>query len=53
MIQKYVFRYSGKMVLPFEPLTVAFKDVQYFVDTPPVINPTNLYIDLLRLLYKK
>ncbi|CAL0325454.1 unnamed protein product [Lupinus luteus] len=26
---------TGKMVLPFEPLTVAFKDVQYFVDTPP------------------
>ncbi|OIW00175.1 hypothetical protein TanjilG_29165 [Lupinus angustifolius] len=26
---------TGKMVLPFEPLTIAFKDVQYFVDTPP------------------
>ncbi|KAK7291743.1 hypothetical protein RIF29_07126 [Crotalaria pallida] len=26
---------TGKMVLPFEPLTIAFKDVQYFVETPP------------------
>ncbi|XP_061351433.1 pleiotropic drug resistance protein 3-like isoform X2 [Gastrolobium bilobum] len=26
---------TGKMVLPFEPLTITFKDVQYFVDTPP------------------
>ncbi|KAK7388064.1 hypothetical protein VNO78_22868 [Psophocarpus tetragonolobus] len=26
---------TGKMVLPFQPLTIAFKDVQYFVDIPP------------------
>ncbi|KAF6172206.1 hypothetical protein GIB67_024828 [Kingdonia uniflora] len=25
---------SGRMVLPFEPLTVAFSGVQYFVETP-------------------
>ncbi|KAB2599225.1 hypothetical protein D8674_009496 [Pyrus ussuriensis x Pyrus communis] len=25
----------GSMVLPFEPLTISFKDVQYYVDTPP------------------
>ncbi|KAK2634606.1 hypothetical protein Ddye_029398 [Dipteronia dyeriana] len=25
---------KGRMVLPFEPLTVAFQDVQYYVDTP-------------------
>ncbi|KAL1195827.1 ABC transporter G family member 37 [Cardamine amara subsp. amara] len=25
---------SGKMVLPFEPLTVTFQDLNYFVDTP-------------------
>ncbi|KAG2721209.1 hypothetical protein I3843_02G058000 [Carya illinoinensis] len=25
---------SGMLVLPFEPLTIAFKDVQYFVDMP-------------------
>ncbi|XP_027917974.1 pleiotropic drug resistance protein 3-like [Vigna unguiculata] len=26
---------TGKMVLPFEPLAISFKDVQYFVDIPP------------------
>ncbi|KAF5941434.1 hypothetical protein HYC85_019076 [Camellia sinensis] len=26
---------TGKVVLPFEPITMTFKDVQYFVDTPP------------------
>lgn len=35
--------YAGKMVLPFLPLSIAFKDVQYFVDTPPV----NFIITLL------
>ncbi|XP_019055632.1 PREDICTED: pleiotropic drug resistance protein 3-like [Nelumbo nucifera] len=25
---------KGKMILPFEPLTVVFKDVQYYIDTP-------------------
>lgn len=35
--------HTGKMVLPFEPLTIAFKDVQYFVDTPPVISTTTLF----------
>ncbi|XP_024196912.1 pleiotropic drug resistance protein 3 isoform X1 [Rosa chinensis] len=25
---------KGRMVLPFEPLTVTFQDVQYYVDTP-------------------
>ncbi|KAK4836183.1 hypothetical protein QYF36_019619 [Acer negundo] len=28
------FTNKGRMVLPFEPLTVAFQDVQYYVDTP-------------------
>ncbi|KAL5782767.1 hypothetical protein ACOSP7_007796 [Xanthoceras sorbifolium] len=27
-------RQKGRMVLPFEPLTITFKDVQYYVDTP-------------------
>ncbi|KAK9991985.1 hypothetical protein SO802_026970 [Lithocarpus litseifolius] len=27
-------RNFGRLVLPFEPLTISFKDVQYFVDTP-------------------
>ncbi|KAM7474363.1 hypothetical protein LguiB_021606 [Lonicera macranthoides] len=26
--------FTGRMVLPFEPLTVVFQDVQYYVDTP-------------------
>ncbi|KAJ4721742.1 Pleiotropic drug resistance ABC transporter [Melia azedarach] len=26
--------YNGRMVLPFQPLTVAFEDVKYYVDTP-------------------
>ncbi|KAK2973178.1 hypothetical protein RJ640_009808 [Escallonia rubra] len=26
--------YEGRMVLPFEPLTVVFEDVQYYVETP-------------------
>lgn len=26
------------MVLPFEPMTVTFENVQYFVDTPKVQN---------------
>ncbi|KAL5782775.1 hypothetical protein ACOSP7_007804 [Xanthoceras sorbifolium] len=30
-------REVGRMVLPFEPLTMTFKDVQYFVDTTPVM----------------
>ncbi|KAK8637952.1 hypothetical protein V6N13_136401 [Hibiscus sabdariffa] len=25
---------SGRMVLPFEPLTLTFQDVQYYIDTP-------------------
>ncbi|XVE82355.1 hypothetical protein DITRI_Ditri15bG0142000 [Diplodiscus trichospermus] len=25
---------AGQMVLPFEPLTVTFQDVQYYIDTP-------------------
>ncbi|CAN6548372.1 unnamed protein product [Malus baccata var. baccata] len=28
---------KGRMVLPFEPLAVAFQDVQYYVDTPLLI----------------
>nr|XP_029118044.1 pleiotropic drug resistance protein 3 [Elaeis guineensis] len=28
---------TGRMVLPFIPLTIAFLDVQYYVDTPQVI----------------
>ncbi|KAD3067411.1 hypothetical protein E3N88_35291 [Mikania micrantha] len=27
--------YEGKMVLPFEPLTITFQDLQYYVEPPP------------------
>jgi len=30
-------KFSGRMILPFEPLTVTFHDMQYYVDTPLVI----------------
>lgn len=29
--------FTGHVVLPFEPVTMTFQEVQYFVDTPPVI----------------
>lgn len=31
-----VFLYAGKMVLPFEPLSMVFQDVQYYIETPLV-----------------
>ncbi|KAK3189997.1 hypothetical protein Dsin_029558 [Dipteronia sinensis] len=30
-------RKVGRLALPFEPLTITFTDVQYYVDTPPLI----------------
>nr|CAD1816846.1 unnamed protein product [Ananas comosus var. bracteatus] len=43
---------TGKMVLPFIPLTVAFKDVNYYVDSPAVRNErTRLYRKKLQLLH--
>eukprot|EP00261_Vitis_vinifera_P019270 XP_010649677.2 PREDICTED: pleiotropic drug resistance protein 3 [Vitis vinifera] len=44
-------RKTGKMVLPFEPLTVAFKDVQYFVDTPPEMRAKGVTERKLQLLH--
>jgi hypothetical protein len=32
----YALGYTEMMVLPFVPLTMTFKDVRYYVDTPPV-----------------
>jgi hypothetical protein len=32
----YAVGYTEMMVLPFVPLTMTFKDVRYYVDTPPV-----------------
>lgn len=31
------FQLSGRMALPFTPLSVVFQGVQYYVDTPLVI----------------
>lgn len=32
----YALGYTEMMVLPFVPLTMTFKDLRYYVDTPPV-----------------
>ena len=42
---------TERMVLPFQPLTVAFKDVQYFVDTPMVSKLNHWYIITIMNLY--
>ncbi|MFS7986548.1 hypothetical protein Hanom_Chr11g01011611 [Helianthus anomalus] len=39
----------GKMVLPFEPLTITFQDLQYYVEPPPVIGQKFL----IKILYIK
>ncbi|KAJ0092910.1 hypothetical protein Patl1_24754 [Pistacia atlantica] len=44
-------RESGRMVLPFEPLTISFKDVQYFVDTPPEMRKHGFNQKKLQLLH--
>ncbi|TXG48920.1 hypothetical protein EZV62_024795 [Acer yangbiense] len=36
---------KGRMVLPFEPLTVAFQDVQYYVDTPLLYYDRNVELE--------
>ncbi|XP_062143567.1 pleiotropic drug resistance protein 3-like isoform X2 [Alnus glutinosa] len=43
-------RNSGGLVLPFEPLTIAFKDVQYSVDMPPEMRVVGLNQKKLQLL---
>ncbi|CAL5346773.1 unnamed protein product [Camellia sinensis] len=40
----------GKVVLPFEPITMTFKDVQYFVDTPPEMKKHGFNQEKLQLL---
>ncbi|KAI4335067.1 hypothetical protein L6164_013748 [Bauhinia variegata] len=42
---------TGKMVLPFEPLTMSFKDVQYYVDMPPKMRDNGSNEKKLQLLY--
>ncbi|KAL6193546.1 hypothetical protein ACLB2K_034630 [Fragaria x ananassa] len=41
---------KGRMVLPFEPLTVSFQDVQYYVDTPLEMRKGGYEHDKLQLL---
>ncbi|KAG5229491.1 pleiotropic drug resistance protein [Salix suchowensis] len=41
---------KGRMVLPFEPLTMTFTDVQYYVDTPPEMRKHGNQQKKLRLL---
>ncbi|GMP76128.1 hypothetical protein CsSME_00032936 [Camellia sinensis var. sinensis] len=41
---------AGKVVLPFEPITMTFKDVQYFVDTPPEMKKHGFNQEKLQLL---
>ncbi|KAH9670320.1 ABC transporter G family member 37 [Citrus sinensis] len=43
--------YKGRMVLPFEPLTVAFQDLKYYVDTPLEMRERGFADRKLRLLY--
>ena len=35
---------TGKMVLPFQPLTITFQDLQYYVEPPPVTLTWSYYI---------
>ncbi|XP_057958988.1 pleiotropic drug resistance protein 3-like [Malania oleifera] len=42
---------NGRMVLPFEPLAISFKDVQYFVDTPPEMRERGFHEKKLQLLH--
>ncbi|KAF6154961.1 hypothetical protein GIB67_018398, partial [Kingdonia uniflora] len=41
----------GGMVLPFEPLTIAFRDVQYFIDTPEQMREQGFTKKKLQLLH--
>ncbi|XP_050220411.1 pleiotropic drug resistance protein 3-like [Mercurialis annua] len=43
-------RKPGRMVLPFEPLTMTFKNVCYFVDTPPEMRKHGFTEKKLQLL---
>ncbi|XP_056168815.1 pleiotropic drug resistance protein 3-like isoform X3 [Syzygium oleosum] len=45
-----VERRIGRMILPFEPLSIAFKDVHYYVDTPPEMRANGFKEKKLQLL---
>ncbi|KAL9360246.1 hypothetical protein Peur_048369 [Populus x canadensis] len=40
-----------KMILPFEPITISFQNVQYFVDTPKILRKQGLPQKRLQLLH--
>ncbi|XP_058082635.1 pleiotropic drug resistance protein 3-like [Magnolia sinica] len=42
---------TGRMVLPFEPLTIAFQDVNYYVDTPLEMREQGFTQKKLQLLH--
>ncbi|KAL3515878.1 hypothetical protein ACH5RR_022780 [Cinchona calisaya] len=42
--------YKAKMVLPFEPLTLVFQDLQYYIDTPRVMKEHGFAKGRLQLL---
>ncbi|XP_059652208.1 pleiotropic drug resistance protein 3-like [Cornus florida] len=42
--------HKGRMVLPFEPLTVVFQDVQYYIDSPPQMRELGFTQKKLQLL---
>ncbi|PHT41424.1 hypothetical protein CQW23_20278 [Capsicum baccatum] len=41
---------AGRMVLPFEPLSLVFRDVQYYVDTPVAMKELGFTQNKLQLL---
>ncbi|KAJ0078967.1 hypothetical protein Patl1_23928 [Pistacia atlantica] len=41
---------KGRMVLPFEPLTITFQDVQYYIDTPAAMKKRGFSQKKLQLL---
>lgn len=41
---------NGRLILPFEPLTLTFRDLQYYVDTPPEMRQHGFKQKQLRLL---
>ncbi|KAK6157909.1 hypothetical protein DH2020_012157 [Rehmannia glutinosa] len=42
--------HAGRMVLPFEPLSLVFQDVQYYVETPPAMKERGFTEKRLQLL---
>ncbi|KAK1592033.1 hypothetical protein Q3G72_018095 [Acer saccharum] len=44
-------RKVGRLALPFEPLTITFKDLQYYVDTPPEMKKHGFNQKKLQLLH--